>query len=55
MEDYTTQLYRDYFISQYKDPYSPTSISWNVNRVWFTLLNLLVRCLEKITKILLLT
>ena len=25
MRGYTTQLYRDYFISHYKDPYKPTS------------------------------
>ena len=24
--DYTTQLYRDYFINHYKDPYKPSSI-----------------------------
>ena len=29
------QLYRDYFISHYKDPYQPTRIQWNVNRVFF--------------------
>ena len=29
--DYTTQLYGDYFISQYKDPYHKLiRISWNV-------------------------
>ena len=29
----TTQLYGDYFISQYKDPYKPIRIQWNVIRV----------------------
>ena len=33
--DYTTQVYRDYFINHYKDPYKPTSISWKVVRVFF--------------------
>ncbi len=32
--DYTTQSNGDYFISHYKGHYQPTSISWNVIRVW---------------------
>ena len=33
--DYTTQLYRDYFIIHYKDPYSPSRIQWKVGRFFF--------------------
>ena len=32
----TTQWYRDYFISHYKNPYEPISISWNVTRALIT-------------------
>ena len=30
--DYMTQLYGDYFINHYKDPYETTRIQWKVRR-----------------------
>ena len=33
--DYTTQLYGDYFINHYKDPYQTTRIQWKVGPGFF--------------------
>jgi len=33
-DDQLPNLYGDFFINHYKDPYEPTRIQWNVNRVW---------------------